>query len=99
MLRPEVYDFYAGGSGREVTLRANVVAWQGVPLLPRVLRDVSAVAAALRGSPAGVYADGGIRLAHAMGLGRRRERGPLEDVAARHGCFLEVRQGTGLGIP
>lgn len=48
VLRPEVYDFYAGGSGREVTLRANVAAWQRVPLLPRVLRDVSAVDTSVR---------------------------------------------------
>jgi 4-hydroxymandelate oxidase len=38
-----VYDYYATGSGREVTLRANLRAWRQVPLLPRVLRDVSAV--------------------------------------------------------
>jgi 4-hydroxymandelate oxidase len=42
-LHPDVYDFIAGGSGRERTLRANVKAWRQVPLLPRVLRDVSAV--------------------------------------------------------
>jgi 4-hydroxymandelate oxidase len=38
-----VYDFYAGGSGREVTLRASLSSWRRVRLLPRVLRDVSAV--------------------------------------------------------
>ena len=43
LLRPEVYDYYAGGSGGEVTLRANAEAWQRVRFLPRVLRDVSAV--------------------------------------------------------
>jgi isopentenyl diphosphate isomerase/L-lactate dehydrogenase-like FMN-dependent dehydrogenase len=48
LLRPEVYAFYAGGSGREVTLRANVKAWGRVPLLPRVLRDVSAVDSSVR---------------------------------------------------
>jgi 4-hydroxymandelate oxidase len=48
LLRPEVYDFYAGGSGREVTLRANRAAWPGVPLLPRVLRDVSVVDTSVR---------------------------------------------------
>jgi 4-hydroxymandelate oxidase len=38
-----VYDFYAGGSGREAALRANVRAWRRCQLLPRVLRDVSRV--------------------------------------------------------
>jgi 4-hydroxymandelate oxidase len=42
-LHPDVYDFIAGGSGREQTLRANVKAWRRVPLLPRALRDVSSV--------------------------------------------------------
>ena len=48
LLRPEVYAFYAGGSGHEVTLRANVKAWRRVPLFPRVLRDVSAVDTSVR---------------------------------------------------
>jgi 4-hydroxymandelate oxidase len=43
LLRPEVYEYYAGGSGGEVTLRANDAAWRQVRFLPRVLRDVSAV--------------------------------------------------------
>ena len=43
LLSPEVYDFYAGGAGRETTLRANIEAWRQVRFLPRVLRDVSAV--------------------------------------------------------
>ena len=42
-LSPEIYDFYAGGAGREVTLRANPQAWEQVQFLPHVLRDVSAV--------------------------------------------------------
>ena len=42
-LSPDVYDFYAGGAGREATLRANQKAWRRVQFLPRVLRDVSAV--------------------------------------------------------
>ena len=48
-----VYDFFAGGSGREHTLRANVKSWRQVPLLPRVLRDVSRVdtAAEVNASP------------------------------------------------
>jgi 4-hydroxymandelate oxidase len=43
VLRPEVYDFYAGGSGREATLRANEKAWRRVRLRPRIFRDVSSV--------------------------------------------------------
>jgi 4-hydroxymandelate oxidase len=43
LLRPDVYDYYAGGSGREATLRANEKAWRRVRLRPRIFRDVSAV--------------------------------------------------------
>jgi isopentenyl diphosphate isomerase/L-lactate dehydrogenase-like FMN-dependent dehydrogenase len=43
LLSPEIYDFYAGGSGQESTLRANVEAWRRLWLMPRVLRDVSSV--------------------------------------------------------
>src|SRR5579859_7794221 len=43
LLHPEVYDFIAGGSGQERTLRANAKAWRQVRLLPRVLRDVASV--------------------------------------------------------
>jgi 4-hydroxymandelate oxidase len=48
LLRPEVYDYYAGGSGGEVTLRANHEAWRQVRFLPRVLRDVSSVRTGVR---------------------------------------------------
>jgi len=48
LLPAEVYDYYAGGSGRERTLRANVKAWRQVWLAPRVLRDVSATDTAVR---------------------------------------------------
>ena len=52
LLRPEVYDYYAGGSGGEVTHRANAEAWRRVRFLPRVLRDVSAVRTGVQlGSP------------------------------------------------
>jgi 4-hydroxymandelate oxidase len=52
LLSPEVYDYYAGGSGREATLRANREAWRGVRFLPRVLRDVSVIDTGVRaGSP------------------------------------------------
>ena len=43
LLPRNIYDYYAGGSGRERTLRANEKAWRQVWLAPRVLRDVSAV--------------------------------------------------------
>ena len=51
LLRPEVYDYYAGGSGGEVTLRANAEAWTQVRFLPRVLRDVPAVRTSVRLGP------------------------------------------------
>ncbi len=41
LLSGEVYDYYAGGSGTEVTLRDNPTAWSKVRLRPRALRDVS----------------------------------------------------------
>jgi 4-hydroxymandelate oxidase len=43
LLPRHVYDYYAGGSGRERTLRMNAKAWREVWMAPRVLRDVSAV--------------------------------------------------------
>jgi len=48
LLPRDVYDYYAGGSGRERTLRANEKAWRHVWLAPRVLREVSAVDTAAR---------------------------------------------------
>ncbi len=48
LLPRNVYDYYAGGSGRERTLRANEKAWREVWIAPRVLRDVSAVSTATR---------------------------------------------------
>jgi 4-hydroxymandelate oxidase len=48
LLAPEIYDYYAGGSGQERTLRANVQAWQRYWLAPRVLRDVSSVDTSVR---------------------------------------------------
>jgi len=48
LLTPEVYAYYAGGSGGERTLRASVRAWRQHWLVPRVLRDVSAVDTSLR---------------------------------------------------
>jgi 4-hydroxymandelate oxidase len=42
-LPAEVYDYYAGGSGRGRTLRANERSWRRSWLAPRVLRDVRRV--------------------------------------------------------
>ncbi|AZQ40190.1 alpha-hydroxy-acid oxidizing protein [Streptomyces cyaneochromogenes] len=41
-LPPEVWDFIAGGSGRELSLAANRAAFDGVFVRPRILNDVSA---------------------------------------------------------
>lgn len=43
VLPADVYDYYAGGSGREAALRAGPEAWRRVTLRPRVLRDVRQV--------------------------------------------------------
>ena len=43
LLPAAVYDYYAGGSGRERTLLENERAWAGTWLAPRMLRDVSKV--------------------------------------------------------
>jgi hypothetical protein len=48
LLPPEVYDYYTGGSGSERTPRASTHPWQQHCLLPRVLRDVSAVDTSVR---------------------------------------------------
>ena len=73
LLPPGAYEFYAGGSGREATLRASVKAWRRVALLPRVLRDVSAVdtgvelAGASLATPVGVAPTAFHGLAHPEG--------------------------------
>jgi 4-hydroxymandelate oxidase len=41
VLPADVWDFFAGGSGAEITLEANRAALDRVFLVPRVLRDVS----------------------------------------------------------
>lgn len=38
-----LYDYYAGGAGRERTLAANAAAWDQVPLRQRVLVNVDAI--------------------------------------------------------
>jgi isopentenyl diphosphate isomerase/L-lactate dehydrogenase-like FMN-dependent dehydrogenase len=41
LLARGVYNYFAGGSGQERTLRASVRAWGQYWLAPRVLRDVA----------------------------------------------------------
>jgi 4-hydroxymandelate oxidase len=48
LLTPDIYDYYAGGSGQERTLQASAQAWQRYWLAPRVLRDVSSVDTSVR---------------------------------------------------
>ena len=43
VLNPMAYDYYVSGADDEITVHDNRTAWQRVRLLPRVLRDVSAV--------------------------------------------------------
>ena len=73
LLTPEVYDYYAGGAGRERTLRANVRPPRQYWLLPRVLRDVSAVDTSVRlpGMP-GVTAATPVAIAPTGFQGQRR---------------------------
>ncbi|WP_329572676.1 alpha-hydroxy acid oxidase [Kitasatospora sp. NBC_01266] len=54
VLPPGVWDFVAGGSGGELSLRANRAALEEIFLVPRMLRDVSARTTATRllGAPA-----------------------------------------------
>jgi 4-hydroxymandelate oxidase len=54
VLPADVRDFVAGGSGDELTLRANRTAWDSWFVVPRVLRDVSSCATGttLLGAPA-----------------------------------------------
>ena len=45
-LAEDVFDYFAAGSGAEVTLRGQVGAWDEALLRPRVLRDVSTTSTA-----------------------------------------------------
>jgi 4-hydroxymandelate oxidase len=40
-LSPQAWAYYRGGAGDEHTLRANLAAWAGLPLLPRVLQPLA----------------------------------------------------------
>lgn len=42
-LKPDIWDYFYGGSGDEITLKENISAFERIKLLPRVLRDVRSV--------------------------------------------------------
>lgn len=82
-----LYDYYAGGSGRERTLTANAQDWDSVKLRQRVLVDVDAIDTAtnLAGE------DCAMPLALApIGLG---------GMAARRGEVQAQRSANGAGVP
>lgn len=73
LLHPDVYDFVAGGSGQERTLRVNLEAWRDVTLSPWVLRDVATVdtgvtlAGTRLATPVGIAPTAAHRLVHSDG--------------------------------
>ena len=93
LLTPEVYDYYAGGSGSERTLRASVRAWQQHWLMPRVLRDVSTVDTSVRlpGQP-GITAATPVAVAPTGFQGLASPEGELATVrgAAAAGALMVV---------
>jgi 4-hydroxymandelate oxidase len=99
MLPRGVYDYYAGGAGRERTLRANEKAWRQVWLAPRVLRDVSSVDTSVRllgtafSTPLCVAPTGYQRLAHPDGELATAEgaarAGALFVLSTRSTCRIE----------
>jgi 4-hydroxymandelate oxidase len=99
LLPRNVYDYYAGGAGRERTLRASEKAWRQVWMAPRVLRDVSAVDTGTRllgtvfSTPLCVAPTGYQRLAHpdgelATAAGAARA-GALFVLSTRSTCRIE----------
>ncbi|MDX6394682.1 MAG: 4-hydroxymandelate oxidase [Streptosporangiaceae bacterium] len=110
LLRPDVYDYYAGGSGREATLRANEKAWRRVRLRPRIFRDVSAVdtsvdmagwAGGRLRTPLAVAPTAFHRLAHpdgeiATAIGAARA-GALYVMSTRSSCRIEDVAGASAG--
>jgi lactate 2-monooxygenase len=42
LLSPQAYGYVAGGAGAELTMRANLQAFERLEIVPRMLRDVSA---------------------------------------------------------
>jgi 4-hydroxymandelate oxidase len=99
LLPRNVYDYYAGGSGRERTLRASEKAWRQVWMAPRVLREVSEVDTTTRllgtafSTPLCVAPTGYQRLAHpdgelATAAGAARA-GALFVLSTRSTCRIE----------
>jgi 4-hydroxymandelate oxidase len=41
VLSPQTLAYFNGGAADEITLRANANAWQGIPLYPRVMRNLA----------------------------------------------------------
>lgn len=82
-----LFDYYAGGAGREQTLAANVAGWQDVILRQRVLVDVEGIntAAVLAGEECTMP----LALAP-IGLG---------GMAARRGETRAVRAADAAGVP
>jgi lactate 2-monooxygenase len=52
-MSPEAYGYVAGGAGAELTMRANLEAFERVRIVPRMLRDVAArdLSSTLLGTP------------------------------------------------
>src|SRR5215210_5802546 len=98
-LDPDAHDFYAGGSGDELTLAANVEAWNRFSLRPRVLCDVDTVSteATVLGTrvavPVLAAPTAGHRLLHPEGEAATRrgvaEAGSLMVVSTRASLSLE----------
>ncbi len=82
-----LYDYYAGGAGRECTLAANARDWDAVRLRQRVLVDVDAIDTATR--LAGQDCAMPLALAP-IGLG---------GMAARRGEVQAVRAADAAGVP
>jgi 4-hydroxymandelate oxidase len=99
LLPRNVYDYYAGGAGRERTLRASEKAWRQVWLAPRVLREVSSVDTTTRllgtefSTPLCVAPTGYQRLAHPDGelatAAGAAQAGALFVLSTRSTCRIE----------
>jgi 4-hydroxymandelate oxidase len=99
LLPRNVYDYYAGGSGRERILRASEQAWPQVWPAPRVLREVSSVDTGSRllgaafSTPPCVAPTGYQRLAHPDGelatAAATARAGALLVLSTRSTCRIE----------
>lgn len=95
LLDQGVYDYVAGGADDEQTLAANALAWEGLWLRPRVLRDVTAIdtSTTLLGtavsSPIGVAPTAFQRLMHPEG-----ECAMAQAVSARQSLMVLSTRAT-----